>query len=292
MSNFRKVLSIVLKLSFIGLAVWLITQKIDLRELQKIFTNANLYWVVLATLAAFISLSISSQRNRFYLSSYGLDLGRLEVFKLYMLGTFLNTFMIGGIGGDGYKIFLLKRRYNFPVKTALRVALYERTNGFYPLAMYFLLGVFFSSFAIELEHKVASIILFVICTPVYLFGVKYILRDKIGIALRASLYSYAVQVLQVLMAIFCCFALGIYNFGVGIDFLTLFLFASLISFIPISIGGIGLRELTLLYGLQYLEMPELIPIGVSFAFLSFICPIMASLIGLKFFLENPKKSVA
>lgn len=292
MSNFRKVLSIALKLSFIGLAVWLIAQKIHFTELKNTFLNANPYWIFFATLAAFISLSISSQRNRFYLSNYGLDLGRFEVFKLYMLGTFLNTFMIGGIGGDGYKIFLLKRRYNFSVKTALRVALYERTNGFYPLAMYFLLAVFFSSFAMELEHKVASIILFVICTPVYLFGVKYILRDKIGIALRASLYSYAVQLLQVLMAIFCCFALGIYNFGVGIDFLTLFLFASLISFIPISIGGIGLRELTLLYGLQFLGKPELITIGVSFAFITFICPVIASAVGLKFFLENSKKSVA
>ena len=128
---------------------------------------------------------------------------------------------------------------------------------------------------------------------VYMRQVKYILKDKIPTAVKASLYSYVVQFLQLIMAIFCYFSISAeIDFNILIDFMTLFLFASLISFIPISIGGIGLREIILLYGLQMLGRSDLITLGVSFAFLTFICPVISSLIGLKFFLESPKKSVA
>ena len=57
----------------------------------------------------------------------------------------------------------------------------------------------------------------------------------------------------------------------------MFFISSVVSVVPISIGGVGLRELTFLYGLNILGLNP--AVGVVGAFLFFIITILSSLIG-------------
>jgi len=60
--------------------------------------------------------------------------------------------------------------------------------------------------------------------------------------------------------------------------MTLFLVSSVVAVLPLTIGGVGVRELTFLYGLEFIgEEPSL---GVTFSFLFFIITAISSLMGL------------
>ena len=65
-----------------------------------------------------------------------------------------------------------------------------------------------------------------------------------------------------------------------IDVLVLFLISSIVAVLPITIGGVGVRELTFLYGFNYLGMSA--NSGVAFSFLFFIITMLSSLIGVLF----------
>ena len=66
-----------------------------------------------------------------------------------------------------------------------------------------------------------------------------------------------------------------------INFAVLFSVASMIAIIPISIGGAGLRELTFLYGAEFLGVAA--ELGVAFAMMSFVLYVLTALTGVPLF---------
>lgn len=59
-----------------------------------------------------ISKIISSIRLNRYFKDINLSLSQTYNLKLYYLGMFYNLFLPGGIGGDGYKIYIIKNILN------------------------------------------------------------------------------------------------------------------------------------------------------------------------------------
>ena len=57
-----------------------------------------------------------------------------------------NIILPSGIGGDGYKIFLLSKLHNFSKLKSLRIIIYERANGLYPLCVLSLLILVYTPF--------------------------------------------------------------------------------------------------------------------------------------------------
>jgi len=87
-----------------------------------------------------------------------------------------------------------------------------------------------------------------------------------------------IQLLQVISA-FCI----LLAFGTGENYLTylfLFLVSSIVSSIPITVGGIGSREITFLYGAQFLAMNPNEAVGLSFMF--YLITVLVSLGGLPY----------
>ena len=66
----------------------------------------------------------------------------------------------------------------------------------------------------------------------------------------------------------------------SVDYLTLFLVSSVVAVLPISIGGVGVRELTFLYGFGLLGSDA--NSGVLFSFLFFLITALSSLAGTLF----------
>jgi len=105
------------------------------------------------------------------------------------------------------------------------------------------------------------------------------------------LWGLGVQLLQLLCAWTILASLSIDH--AVLEYLTLFLVSSVVAVLPLTIGGVGVRELTFLYGLGYIgEEPSL---GVTFSFLFFMITALSSLMGL--FLLNrvthtPKREVS
>ena len=62
-----------------------------------------------------------------------------------------------------------------------------------------------------------------------------------------------------------------------IDYLTLFLISSVVAVLPISIGGIGVRELTFLYGFSLIGGDT--TMAVTFSLIFFVITALSSLLG-------------
>lgn len=230
-----------------------------------------------------ISLYFSALRSRFYFSTFGSLFRRTFVVALYYIGTAFNVILPGGIGGDGYRVYLLWKLERFPKLTSLLIILYERINGLYALIVLALFLLPLSSFISRIPYGLTiNIALLILVTPCYFFGTKYIFKDKIPTMLKAANYSFIVQLFQIIFAL--CLTRAILpnpQFIDFIDFAVLFSLASMVTIIPISIGGAGLRELTFLYGAEFLGAAA--ESGVAFALMSFVLYILTALWGVPLF---------
>lgn len=285
----KRILIIIARIAFIVLAFTLVFRKIKAEALLSHIMQANMLLVFLALLLQNGSLMCSALRSRYYFHSYGLKVRKRFAIAYYYVGTLFNTILPGGISGDGYKIYLLWKLEKFPKLLGLRIMLYERVSGFYVLVFMGLLALLASSyielFPYELPLTIACIIFI---TPCYLFGVKYVMRDKIAIAWGASYYSFFVQLLQVTSALVLVKALiAEPTMQQYIDYIVLFIAASIAAIIPISVGGAGLRELTFLYGIQLMPISD-VETGVAFAMINFFLYLLTAIPGILLFYKIDK----
>ncbi len=287
MQQFKKPLFLALKIICSVGALYLLFHQVDIPRLLSLFASANLWWVLAAFIILNIAQLLSALRMRYYYAVDDLHLNHRDSIILYYIGMLFNIVLPGGIGGDGYKAIVIKRDYDFPLGKSIRLMISGRANG---LLFLILIGLFFGAFSNTLPtlvpYAVPLIILAGIVTVAsYSILSKLLLKEEYSTQLKASSYSFWVQALVAI----CCACLfqalnGTYEWhqnGHASDYLMLFMISSFVSVLPVSVGGIGLRELTFYYGTQLLGLNA--EAGVAVALLYFIVNLCASLIGLLFF---------
>lgn len=272
----KKILKIAIKIILTFIAIYFVFSKVELKEVQKIVIHANIWYLLLAFLFFNLSKILSSIRLNIYFAHIGVKISQLYALKLYYIGMFYNLFLPGGVGGDGYKIYLLKKSHNTKVSTLITATLLDRLSGLIPLL--FFTGLLF--IGSDFYHKyiwldwVAIVGVITIFPIFYLINI-YFFKGYIEIFFKTTLLGSLVQLLQLVSAFFIVYAIG-YNSNM-IIFLTLFLISSVVAVLPISIGGVGVRELTFLYGLTLLEIDA--DGGVAFSILFFLITAFSSFIG-------------
>lgn len=272
----KKILKIAIKIILTFIAIYFVFSKVELKEVQKIVIHANIWYLLLAFLFFNLSKILSSIRLNIYFAHIGVKISQLYALKLYYIGMFYNLFLPGGVGGDGYKIYLLKKSHNTKVSTLITATLLDRLSGLIPLL--FFTGLLF--IGSDFYHKyiwldwVAIVGVITIFPIFYLINI-YFFKGYIEIFFKTTLLGSLVQLLQLVSAFFIVYAIG-YNSNM-IIFLTLFLISSVVAVLPISIGGVGVRELTFLYGLTLLGIDA--DGGVAFSILFFLITAFSSFIG-------------
>jgi len=76
--------------------------------------------------------------------------------------------------------------------------------------------------------------------------------------------SLGVQILQIICVWMIIMAVGTH--GHILSYLLIFLVSSIVAVLPISIGGVGVRELTFLYGAELLGVDMNVAVGISLMF--------------------------
>jgi uncharacterized membrane protein YbhN (UPF0104 family) len=71
-----------------------------------------------------------------------------------------------------------------------------------------------------------------------------------------------------------------------LPYLVIFLVSSAVAVLPISVGGVGVRELTFLYGSQLLNVDMNVAVGISFLF--YLITALVSLAGVWFVFKKIK----
>ncbi|BCD60163.1 MULTISPECIES: lysylphosphatidylglycerol synthase transmembrane domain-containing protein [unclassified Nitratiruptor] len=279
----RKKIKTFLKIGIsFGLLLFVLSQ-IDINKLLATLQKSNPWWLLAAFVFFNLSKIISSVRLNYYFKDIGVYLKEKDALILYYVGMFYNLFLPGGIGGDGYKIYLLQKVHAPGVKELIQATLLDRLSGL--AALLFLAGTLFlfSSYA-ALYPPLAWLALAgaILVYPIFLFLHKTIFKRFLTYIVQTTLLGLSVQILQLLCAFSLVYALGISQHL--IDYLTLFLISSVVAVLPLTIGGVGAREFTFLYGLKLLHQDP--STGIAFSFLFFMITAISSAIGL-FFVHNP-----
>ena len=264
------------KIIFIFAAFYIIFTKIPFSEFKNIKIQ-NPFLLLLAFVFYNISQIISAKRVDNYLKNIHINMKFKKQLVLYYLGMFYNTILPGGIGGDAYKAFKYQKEFNSGYKKIIKALLIDRLSGLF--AIFLLLGIL--SFFTEIKYALFLTLLLI--TPFILYFIhKFFFVEFKKSFFKNLIYSLIIQILQLFTFLFILFSLGI-KYKI-IELSILFFISSIISVIPVSVGGLGLRELTFLYGSEFLHIN---PAPVVMAgFLFFVINIISSAIGAIFLLKE------
>ncbi len=275
-AKFKKYLQTFLKFVITGLALYFVFRKIDIDQTKKILSEVQLLYLIPATIFFISSKIASSYRLNQYFKAIPLELSEEYNLKLYWIGMFYNLFLPGGIGGDGYKVYLLNKHYMAGIKQLVAATLIDRISGLMAL-LFLLLGL--SIFIIPLPFLVGFdwliYIGLILGYPAYYIFNKLFFKSSIHKILITSIYSIAVQGLQIVSAYFILLSLGITENILAYQIL--FLASSIVAVLPFTIGGVGARELTFILGHQYLGVDQ--NAAVAFSLLFFLITALVSLYG-------------
>jgi uncharacterized membrane protein YbhN (UPF0104 family) len=268
-------LKTIVKIVVSATALYLVYRKININEMILVLRSANWLWLLLAFLLYNASQLVSAMRLQLFFEAIQVRFSYQYNVLLYYLGMFYNLFLPGGIGGDGYKVYLLNSIYNKSVKSLISSLLHDRVNGLIGLlALMALLLIIRIPTGYDLYGAfiVAGILVGAI---VYFLLIRAVFKIYRGIVIRTTLMSIIIQSIQ-LLAAWCLFlSLGLSsNYLI---YLQLFLISSIVSVIPITIGGIGAREMVFVYGSSIFGINE--NLAVAFSLLFFLTTAASALIG-------------
>ena len=274
----NKYLKFSIKLVLSVAALIFVSSRINLTDVLKLYGHLKFGWLLPALLFFIFSKIISAIRLNNFFRCIDLLLSELYNLKLYLLGMFYNIFLPGGIGGDGYKIYLLNKQHEVKTGKIIWATLVDRITGAVTVIYLLVILSYFITFRLDFPiGKVAWIILPMGIAGYYFF-LKIFFKYFIPVFLGVNLLALGVQILQAASAYFILQALG-YNDQV-IPYLFLFLISSIIAGLPITIGGIGSRELTFLIGADIMGLNVEVSIAMSLMF--YLITLFVSLFGMYF----------
>ena len=285
-TGLKKLLKPLLQFFVTALALYLVLKKTDVAKLAGIIRGANLWYLLLALLFFNISKIFNAIRlNRFF-KAIGIDLSPMYNLKLYYLGMFYNLFLPGGIGGDGYKIFVLQKNHDLKMINVFHAVLWDRICGIFALAFLSILLLLPSSFALKFPHLTPySWVLLGAVYPCAFLLNKLLYKQFIGVFTITAIESMLVQVTQVISVYFILKAMS-HNANI-IDYLAIFLISTIATIIPITIGGAGAREITFLYLLGAIQLET--STGVALSLIFFVISALSSLAGILTRISHEKK---
>lgn len=275
-------LKTLLKIGFTGLLLWLVIRKMDYLEVKKIFKTANPLYLLLGLFTYFASMLFAASRLLSFFRSIHLHLGRRFNLRLYMLGLFYNLFLPGGIGGDGYKIWLLNKTYKKPAKEVFWAIFFDRLSGLWAIG---LIIVALVAFIPQINiSPVIPLSLFVVGSGFYYAVTHYFFRDYMHHFWAAHAKAIAVQSLQV--ATILCILMALNFNGKYSPYLFTFLVSSLSAIFPFTVGGLGAREYVFTHFSGYFHMNANLAVVVSLLF--YLISAIISLSGL-YYVFRPDK---
>jgi uncharacterized protein (TIRG00374 family) len=303
----KKILLTVMQIAVtIGLLWWVFHDPERRREMLAAIKLANLWWLGAGVLVFFFCTIVATARWKILLAVQGINMTWLRTWQLFMIGMFFNLFMLGSTGGDVVKMFLTMREARNNKAAALLSVFMDRVIGM--LALIFL-SVGFLYFRYDLLNHAegsstllnlllwlmaAALLIIVGMFAVSALGwVHYLpqwtpLRGRI-VEISAACHMYAkgwrltIWAFLISFPLFGMFFTTFYcaaraftdQLGI-VDIFSVMPIVAVITAIPISVSGIGLRE--------SLFVSLLAPFGVAAA--------IATLISVTGFLINTLGSLA
>lgn len=263
---------------------------IDFKSLSNVFSKIEIKLLFIALLIQF-SLSIIQTLRWMKISNvFMLKLSFIESWKNVLIGLFFNQTLPSSVGGDAVRVLILS---NFGYALPFKTIIIDRFFGLFACCFICVIGgliiekriieevfLFETIFVFPLLCMLTSIS--VIFLGEYLRKIKIIklILNKFGIlnflnslkilifdykvTFFAFIYSTTIHVMTAFSAFLILQSLQIHT--IFFDFAILFLTVLLISTIPISIGGWGLRENLMILIMSNIGLQTEIALAISIIF--------------------------
>lgn len=230
-----------------GVSIALLAYLAFILDWKKLATlDGNIFFILAAGCCIFFSaLMIMSLRWKLILNYQSVPASYLTLLKFYTIAQFFNIFMPAAVGGDAIRIASSNKAYKLGWKHATAVVISERLFGL--AALVFMASI---SFAINKE-LLARFSLgqafsagLVLSAVVMFFVARHLAARKVrmsyGLALVLLLLSAAAQFTDVAIAFLL---VKYFSLDMGLADIALVIYAVyLVTMIPVSIGGLGVRE--------------------------------------------------
>ncbi len=272
---------LILKIAVTTALLWYVFGKVPFGEVKARLLHANYWWMAAAVVCFFMSTIVSAWRLLSFFKSIDLKLDPRFNLRLYLLGMFYNFLLPGGVGGDGYKIWLLNKRYQLPAKKMFWAILFDRLSGLWAIGLILVSLILFIPKISDYIHIAIPGSIFVAGTVIYYFVAHYFFKEYTRNFWQAHAKAVLVQSLQVCTIIIIMQG---QNFdGKYAPYLLSFLVSSLASVIPISVGGAGIREwiFTLLSPVFNMDKGLAVFLSISF----YLVSLLVALLGIYYLLR-------
>ena len=224
--------------------------------------EADPLFLVLAFAAYSCSILIGSSRLNGFFKGVGLELSERYNFRLYLLGLFYNLFLPGGVGGDGYKIYFLRRKFGVKGRKLLSAVFFDRLSGLWALCLITAALVIFIP-RLQIPNQV-PIMVVILGSVAYYAVIRRYFPDFAPRFFRTHLKAVGVQSMQVVCTILLLYALDFE--GKFAPYLLMFLLSSLVAVVPFTVGGLGAREMVFVFGAKYFQLDAHLAILISLLF--------------------------
>lgn len=284
MARIPKNLTTVLKILFSAILLYFVFTKIRVNDILVILEKANPLFLIAALGFFALSKLIAALRLNLYFHQINIPLTHKSNLSLYVLGMFYNLFLPGGIGGDAYKGYVLRKKFGIKTHKVVAVLVLDRLSGLLLLFVYAcLLALITSHVHIQSLKPYFGIALPLSVATFWFLSKKYF-TYIIPVFWRSFLYSAFVQLAQLCAAYFILRTLNVE--GNTLLYLFIFLVSSIVAVLPVTLGGIGSREVVFYYGAIWLGLDENTSVGISMVF--FMITAFVSLWGLAYHFKKPR----
>ena len=273
-----------LKILFSAVLLYFIFTRINFGEILLLLRQAQPFYLLAAILLFTLSKILAAFRLNLYFHNLSLPLTHKSNLQLYLLGMFYNLFLPGGIGGDAYKGYAIRQKFEVRTRQVVSVLVLDRLSGLLLLFVYACLLALLSEHPLLLPLKPYFFVGIILSVLMFWWINKRLFSFVMPVFWPSLMYSALVQIAQLFCAFFILKAL--YVQGFTLSYLFVFLVSSIVAVLPLTIGGIGSREVVFFYGALWLGLDQETSVGVSMAF--FLITALVSFGGLGYHFKKPE----
>jgi len=265
---------------------------VDWEQALHTISQANKLLLAIGPLFWLASLVMGAARWQVVLAGNGVDFSIRQAYSGYLLGSFYNIFLPGVVGGDAVRVGLCVSETRCEVGTATASVLLERVSGVAALlSFFFFVSLFYPEIATSLLAIESTEPLMLLLILVFLLGmvvaVGYrIWWDRRGIRGTGRVWAFlqsasqtfqgvrgktlgSMLLLSILFQAIRILGMFVLSKAIGLSlplraFFAVVPLVYLATLLPISLGGLGVREGALVFLLARLGVPTSSAITLSF----------------------------
>ena len=297
----KKKIKFLLKLLFGIIILVFLFSKTSVQDFLHLLGSANYKFFIAALLLYITGQVISSKKWMVLAQRLNFDYPFSQYLRWYFLGMFYNTFLPTNIGGDVVKIAKINDENPHTYKRAIISVFSDRMTGFYILSFFIFMGSIFyhyDSLINCFNFGIISAVLIVTILFVILIKNPKIIPEKyktIYDFVKLLCDKFCIIKITILSLLFHVFLIVIHYciarmYGMNIPvlyYLLLYPIAAIIASLPVSINGVGIKELVYVYMLKQFSIDT--SSAILFAMTFNMVALFSNLIGFIPYIGKDKK---